>query len=75
MADNQDVLLHILELKGSLSRIEQKVDTAVKSIEGNGQPGLMQRVGSLEQDRAKVFGVVAAASLAFEAVVHKLFKW
>lgn len=78
MSDSSDVLSHIIELKESVGRIEQKVDTAVRAIEGNGQPGLRQRVESLESDRSKMWGVGAAVTFvggAFEFMAHRFLKW
>ena len=65
---------HILELTAAVARIEAKLDAVDKGLNGNGMPGLKQKVEDLEASKNRVWGVGAAltffAGLA-EWLLHK----
>ncbi len=70
------------ELPGErLVRVEEKLDHLIAVIEGNGAPGLLVRVGELENHRASAIGAfkmigvgvgVIGLVLAFFGLLHTL---
>lgn len=42
-----------------LTRIEERMDALMRSVQGNGQPGLAQRVSALELWRSGIAAVLA----------------
>jgi hypothetical protein len=53
---------HIVELAAAVARIEAKLDVIDRGVNGNGQPGLKQKVEDLEASKNRVWGVGAAVT-------------
>ena len=51
---------HVIELIASVARIEAKLDAIDKGVNGNGMPGLKQKVEELEASKNRVWGVGSA---------------
>lgn len=47
----------------TLGRLDERTERLLNVVEGNGQPGLKQRVESLEEHKNKVTGAVAVVTL------------
>jgi hypothetical protein len=53
---------HIIELTAAVSRIEAKVESIDRGVNGNGQPGLKQRVEDLEASKNRMWGMGTAGA-------------
>jgi len=51
---------HTVVIVTSIARIEAKLDAVVKSVNGNGMPGLVQKIDALEASKNRVWGMGAA---------------
>lgn len=58
MSDSQQD--YNIALAAAVARIEAKVDAIDRSVNGNGQPGLVQKIEELEASKNRIWGVGAA---------------
>lgn len=73
---NDPVLDHLMDIKTELAYQTAKLDVIDKVINGNGQPGLVQKVGNLENNKNWLWGMgtaVSAVAGMFEWLFHR--KW
>ena len=74
---NDPILENLLELKESVGGINERLDRLHAAIDGNGQPGLQQRVQSLEQARSKLTGIafgIGAVWTGLITLIEYLFQ-
>lgn len=50
---------HVIDLVAAVARIESKIGDLDKNLNGNGQPGLQQRVQDLEASKNRTVGAIA----------------
>lgn len=50
---------HIIELAAAVARIEAKLESIDKGVNGNGMPGLKQKVEDLEASKNRMWGAGA----------------
>ena len=53
---------HLLDLVATVARMEAKLDAIDRGVNGNGMPGLKQKVEELEASKNRVWGVGAAVT-------------
>ena len=53
---------HVIALTAAVARIESKLDAIDKGVNGNGQPGLAQKVEELEASKNRAWGVGTAVA-------------
>lgn len=55
---DSEITAHLMDIKQSLVRIETKTVSLEDAVLGSERgPGLSQRVGALEKDRSKLWGI------------------
>lgn len=59
--DNEQLIIeHLVELKGGQAELSARMGSLEKAVLGDGQPGLAQKVESLEASRNRVWGIGSA---------------
>lgn len=67
------VILQLADIRQLLGAVHSNTEALAKEVRGNGQPGLVQRVSSLEESRAEAKGAARTWSLVWSVVMTGLF--
>ena len=54
--DNGKILEHLIILNGQMSGVQASLRHILAAVDGNGQPGLQQKVASLEKTKNRLVG-------------------
>lgn len=69
---DSDIVGHLLEIKALQAAVATKVEAIEKAVDGNGQPGLKQRVEALEGSHNRTVGASAVLGALSGFVAHYL---
>lgn len=68
----ETLLDHLIDIKQTLAGQNEKLDALERAVLGNGQPGLTQRVETLEGAKNRLWG--AGAVVTFLAGLAEFFR-
>ena len=69
-----DMLALLLDIRDGQARLTAEVLNLKRAVEGNGQPGLVQRMESLENSRSRLRGAGTAATVLW-SIITAWFHW
>lgn len=68
--DVNKLKVDIAGIRKDISYIKENFHSVYKSLNGNGQPGIMQRVSSLETFRDKIVGALIVLNMIWAAILY-----
>lgn len=68
--DVNKLKVDIAGIRKDISYIKENFQSVYKSLNGNGQPGIMQRVSSLETFRDKIVGALIVLNMIWAAILY-----